>query len=79
MLALIGLIIIVLAWVMQLSVLIKDKKSRKISKSFILLYALGALILVYDGFMGGAIGLAIVNLLTVVLAVIILLIIKKRK
>jgi hypothetical protein len=79
MLALIGLIIIVLAWVMQLSVLIKDKKSRKISKSFILLYALGALILVYDGFMGGAIGLAIVNLLTVVLAIIILIIIKKRK
>ena len=79
MLALIGLIIIVLAWMIQLVVLIKDKKSRKIHNCFVISYIIGALILVYDGFTGGVASLAIANLLTVMIAGLVLFIIRNRK
>jgi len=77
MLALIGLILIVLAWIIQLAVLMKKKKSKTINKWFILVYMIGALVLTYDGFTGGATSLAIANLVAVIVAFLVLIKLKK--
>ena len=68
-LALIGLGIIVLSWILEFFFMGKRKK---ISPIFIGIYILGVGILVYDGFTSDAIEMGIANLLSLVAAAIVL-------
>ena len=67
--SLIGLGVIVIAWVLEFFFMGKKKK---ISPIFIGVYVIGAGILVYDGFTSGAISLAIANLVSCIVAGIVL-------
>lgn len=69
-LSLIGLSLVVIGWLVQL---VKMKKDKKINKYFIILYALGVLVLVYDGFNSGLTNLAIANLVSLVVSVLVLI------
>ena len=66
---LIGLSVIVLAWILEFFFMGKRKK---ISPIFIGVYIIGVGVLVYDGFTSKAIELGIVNLLSLVAAAIVL-------
>jgi len=68
-LTLIGLSVIVLAWILEFFFMGKRKK---ISPVFIGVYILGVGILVYDGFTSKAIEMGIVNLLSLVAAAVVL-------
>jgi hypothetical protein len=68
-LTLIGLSIIVLAWVLEFFFMGKRKK---ISPVFIGVYILGAGVLVYDGFISKEIEMGIINLLSLVVAAVVL-------
>jgi hypothetical protein len=70
MIALIGLILVIIAWISQF--LFMDKK-KKIHISFVILYALGVILLVYDGFSSGLNNLAIANLISLVVALAVLI------
>lgn len=59
-LSLIGLAVIIVAWISEFFLMGKRKK---ISPIFIGVYVLGVGILVYDGFTSGAIELAVANLI----------------
>lgn len=67
--SLIGLFVIVAAWVVEFFLMGKRKK---ISPIFIGVYIIGAGILVYDGFTTGAIELAVANLISLAIAGIVL-------
>lgn len=69
MIALIGLVLIVIGWILQF--LLMDKK-KKISVSFVILYALGVILLVYDGFSAGLNDLAIANLISLIVSLAVL-------
>ena len=69
MIALIGLTLIIIAWVLQL--LFMDKK-KKIYASFICIYSIGIIFLVYDGFSSGLNNLAILNLVSLLAALAVL-------
>lgn len=73
--SIIGLILVILAWIIQFFIM---SKSKKISPFFILIYAIGVVFLVYDGFSSGLNTLAIMNLLSLMvsLSVLIKIIIK---
>jgi len=66
---LIGLFVIVAAWVVEFFLM---GKRRKISPIFIGVYIVGVGILVYDGFTSDAIDLAIANLISLAVAGIVL-------
>lgn len=66
----IGLIIIVLAWVYQFFVSLK--RGRSLSINFIIIYSVGVLLLVIDGFKTGLITLAIINLISLIVALLVL-------
>lgn len=66
---LIGLFVIVVSWIVEFFLMGKRKK---ISPIFIGVYVLGVGILVYDGFTNGTIELAIANLISLVVAGIVL-------
>jgi hypothetical protein len=68
-LALIGLAVIVIAWVAEFFFMGKRKK---ISPVFIGIYILGVGILVYDGFTSDAIEMGIANLLSLIVAAVVL-------
>jgi len=68
--SLIGLGIIVVAWLVQFFLI--NKKSKKINPYFVGLYALGVAVLVYDGFSSGLKNLAIANLVSLVVSVLVL-------
>jgi len=68
-LSLIGLSLIVVAWVLEF---IFMGKRQKISPIFIGVYILGLGVLVYDGFTSKAIELAIANLITSLVAAVVL-------
>lgn len=65
MIALIGLSLIVLAWLVQFIYL--DKK-KKLSIWFVITYVLGVIFLVYDGFSAGLTNLAVANLVSLIIA-----------
>jgi hypothetical protein len=67
--SLIGLFVIIAAWIAEFFLM---KKRKKISPIFIGVYILGVGILVYDGFTSDAIDLAIANLISLVVAGIVL-------
>jgi hypothetical protein len=68
-LSLIGLSVIIVAWILEFFFMGKKKK---ISPIFIGVYILGAGILVYDGFTSGVNDIAVANLITAVVAGIVL-------
>ena len=75
MLAEIGLILIIIGLIFQLKFSWKGKK--EIKKEFLYFYALGVLLLVIDGFMNKLSSLAILNLGSLIVAIIILLRLKR--
>jgi CDP-diglyceride synthetase len=64
--ALIGLSLIIIAWVLQL--LATMKGSKNIQPSFILFYLIGVVFLVIDGFMAGLNDNAFLNLISVLVS-----------
>jgi len=68
-LSLIGLGIVIVSWILEFFFMGKRKK---ISPVFVGTYILGVGILVYDGFISGAIYLGIANLLSMIVAAIVL-------
>ena len=74
-LSLIGLSLVVIGWLVQL---VKMKKDKKINKYFVILYALGVLVLVYDGFNSGLTNLAIANLISLIVSILVLVKILKK-
>ena len=73
--SLIGLLLVIFGWLIQL---IKMKKDLKINPYFVGLYSLGILILVYDGFSSGLNNLAIANLISLIISAIVLVKILKK-
>ena len=69
MIALIGLTVIIIAWTLQF--LLMNKK-KIIYPSFVTLYVLGVVLLVYDGFSSGLTDLAIANLISLVVSLAVL-------
>jgi hypothetical protein len=67
--SLIGLFVVIAAWIVEFFLMGKKKKMNPI---FIGVYILGVGILVYDGFTSGAVELAIANLISLVVAGIVL-------
>ena len=70
MIALIGLGLIIFAWGLQLFLM---NKKKKIYASFICVYAIGIVFLVYDGFSSGLNNLAILNLISLFAALAVLI------
>jgi len=67
-----GLGLIVAAWLIQMAAALKTKK--EIQKGFLLIYALGALVLAYDGYsQGGDMLPSALNIATTLLAGIVFL------
>jgi hypothetical protein len=60
----IGLLIIIIGWGIQLL-----SKERNIQKSFVLIYSLGVILLVIDGFLEGLMYLAILNLVSFLVSI----------
>jgi len=74
-LSIIGLSIVIIGWLVQL---VKMKKDKKINKYFVMIYALGVLVLVYDGFASGLTNLAIANLVSLVVSILVLAKVMKK-
>ena len=74
-LSIIGLSIVIIGWLVQL---VKMKKDKKINKYFVMIYALGVLVLVYDGFTAGLTNLAIANLVSLVVSILVLVKVMKK-
>ena len=70
-----GMIIIVLAWIVQVVSLTNKKNKKSISKYFLILQAVGILFLVLADFMSW---IGLLNLISLIFAVIAFFIIKKR-
>ncbi|MBS3141352.1 hypothetical protein J4405_04380 [Candidatus Woesearchaeota archaeon] len=75
-LSLIGLGIIIVSWLIQFGYMLKGQK--KIKANFVIVYILGVLVLVYDGFVNGLINLAIANILSGIAALLVLIKIKLK-
>jgi membrane-bound ClpP family serine protease len=73
--SLIGLSIIIISWVVLFFLI---KKSKRISPIFIIIYSLGVLVLVYDGFNSGLRSLAIANLISFIVSVLVLIKVLKK-
>ena len=70
-LSLIGLAFIVIGWAYQFASM--KKKSTGMHKEFLIMYAVGTLLLTIDGFLSGMLDLAIMNIVAFVLSGMILL------
>ena len=70
MISFIGLTIVIIAWLVQFTLM--DKK-KKIYLSFIIIYSVGVCFLVYDGFSSGLTNLAIANLISLFAALAVLI------
>lgn len=73
--ALIGLSVIILAWLYQLFASWKGRKS--LNKAFVIIYGIGSALLVIDGYINDVLDVAIFNLVILVLAMIVLIFIGK--
>jgi hypothetical protein len=67
--SIIGLIIIIIAWIVQLVLL---KRSRELTPLFIIIYSVGVLVLVIDGFVTKLYDLAFLNLASMLVAIAVL-------
>jgi hypothetical protein len=65
MIALLGLSLVVVAWILQFFLMDKRKK---ISAYFVSLYILGVILLVYDGYSSGLTSLAIANFISLIVS-----------
>lgn len=65
MIAIIGLAIVIFAWILQFFIMDKRKK---ISPYFVFVYSIGVIFLVYDGFSSGLTSLAVANLVSLVVS-----------
>ncbi|MEI6731295.1 MAG: hypothetical protein WCK90_01310 [archaeon] len=70
MIALIGLILIIIAWAMQFLFMNKNKK---IYTSFVAMYIIGVAFLTYDGFTSGVNNLAMANLISLIVSLAVLI------
>ncbi len=70
---LIGLVLIVIAWILQIVRSMGDKKDIKMRAMFLGPYILGVLLLALDGYMKNAMETAALNLVCAILAAIIVL------
>lgn len=70
MLANLGLLAIIGGWVIQL--LSINKKKNQVQPSFVAVYGLGVLLLVVDGFQSGLTNLAVLNLISLIIATLVL-------
>lgn len=69
----IGLIIIIVAWAFQLR-----GKAKVLKKEFVIIYAIGVLLLAIDGFSSGLYELAILNLASFSAALLVFLRLKSK-
>ena len=76
MIALIGLILIIVAWLVQLVLM---DKNNKIYLLFVVIYCIGVVFLVYDGFSSGLKSLAWANLVSLVVSLAVLIKLKYTK
>ena len=74
MLSILGLVLIIAGWLIQFYHM---KKSKEIRKEFVITYGIGVLMLVIDGFRNGILILALLNLVSLVVAALVLEKIKK--
>lgn len=72
MLANLGLILIIIAWVVQLM-----SKDKKIRPGFVVAYILGVFLLVIDSYAVGLLTMAFLNLVSLVLAIFVYFQVKK--
>ena len=75
--AIVGLALIVIGWIIQLVYAFKGKK--EIQPRFIIAYAVGVLLLVVDGFICEAITIASLNLICLVVAAVVLFKVKPQR
>lgn len=73
--SLIGLGMIIAGWLVQFFMM---NKSKKVYPGFVMIYALGVLVLVYDGFVSGMNNLAIANLISLLVAILVLVKVMKK-
>ncbi|MEI7719369.1 MAG: hypothetical protein WCI72_05855 [archaeon] len=73
--SIIGLSLVIIAWLVQLLTM---DKTKRVNRYFVIIYALGVLILVYDGFNTGLINLAIANLISLVVSILVLIRVMKK-
>ena len=69
-LSIIGLSIIVISWIIQF---FQMNKRREISKAFLVMYSLGVLFLVIDAFKSNQIDFAVINILSMIIAIAVLI------
>lgn len=69
MIAILGLILIIAGWIMQIRHL---KKDNNLCIKFVALYSLGVLLLVIDGFWNGPMWIVLLNLVSLVAALVVL-------
>jgi lipid-A-disaccharide synthase-like uncharacterized protein len=69
-LSIIGLSIIVISWIIQF---FQMNKRREISKAFLVMYSLGVLFLVIDAFKSNQIDFAVINTLSMIVAIAVLI------
>ena len=74
-LSIIGLSIIIIAWIFQF---FSMNKTKKITSTFIIIYSLGVLVLVYDGFASGLTNLATANLISFLVSLAVLIKVLKK-
>jgi uncharacterized protein with PQ loop repeat len=74
-LSLIGLSLIIIGWLIQFFYQLKNKKG--INPLFIIIYIIGVLVLVVDGYLSGLIELAVLNLISSIIAALVLIKLKK--
>ncbi len=73
--SLLGLLLIGAGWLMQYFALRAGKKN--VMKNFVLVYSLGVLFLVIDGFLGGLYDLALMNVATLACGLLVFFALKK--
>jgi len=66
-----GLVIIIIAWIIQLMAVLK--KNKEIKQEFVIGYAMGVALLVIDGFMNNLTMLASLNLICIVVSIAVLI------
>ncbi|MBN1373891.1 hypothetical protein JW962_00960 [Candidatus Dojkabacteria bacterium] len=68
-----GLVLIILAWLLQLM-----SNEKTMNKGFLLVYIFGVAVLVYDGLNAGVTTMGLLNLISGILAAIVFMRIRKR-
>ncbi len=70
-----GLILVIIGWAVQLY----SRKSKEIQPAFLLLYSVGVGVLILDGYLSDALGIAGLNAVALLLALLVFYKIKSRR